>query len=197
MKQFDTHYLTLTAAKLEDQLFTKTLFIPPNLRTNEGHYLFYMRPSRYFPKLTSTPTILDNLAYCMQVMQEKEQCERDGIAFIANMNDWTMSNFSVEYCKRFMKMLQVNIPVRVCLFLIVNPPSWFGKIWTVMKPLLSSDFRNKVHKIKEDKLANYLEPGFEKYLPDEFKVGTASTDDIVADFITYRKFVEASTNYAN
>ena len=192
MKKFDTRYLTLTAASIEDQLLTKTLFIPPNLHSKDGHDVFYMRPSRYFPKKTSTKLIIDNLAYCMQVMQEKEKSETEGIGFLANMNDWSMSNFSVDYCLQFMKMLQGRIPVRVRLFLIVNPPSWFSKIWAIMKPMLTKDFRKKVHVIKEDKLSDFLEPGYENFLPDELQCGTVSTDDIVSDFIKYRKFMETS-----
>jgi hypothetical protein len=47
-----------------------------------------MRPARYFPKETSTQQIIDNLAYCMQVMTEKEKACTEGIGFIAYMNDW-------------------------------------------------------------------------------------------------------------
>lgn len=45
-----------------------------------------MRPSRYFPKTTSTQTIIDNLAYCMGTMVEAEKECTEGIAFVANMD---------------------------------------------------------------------------------------------------------------
>jgi hypothetical protein len=77
-----------------------------------------MRPSSYFPKVTSTQEIIDNLAYCMNTMCEKEKASSEGIGFLAYMNDWKMQNFSVDYCYQFMMMLQGRIPVRVRMFLV-------------------------------------------------------------------------------
>jgi hypothetical protein len=54
-----------------------------------------MRPSRYVPKATSTRTIIDNLAYVMNTMVEKEHACSNGIGFLALMDDWGMSNFEV------------------------------------------------------------------------------------------------------
>lgn len=83
-------------------------------------------PARYFPSKTSTQEIIDNLAYSMNYMcDSSEKCSAEGIGFMAYMNDWKMTNFSVMYCYQFMMMLQGRIPVRVRMFLIVNPPSWF------------------------------------------------------------------------
>jgi len=192
MKNFDRRFLSLKAVDLEEQLLSKTLFPIPGLKTLEGgHDVFYMRPSRYFPSKTPTELIVDNLGYCMTSMQEgNEKSSREGIGFVANMDGWKMSNFSVDYCLQFMNMLQGKIPVRVRMFLIVNPPGWFGTIWSIMKPMLSKDFRKKVNVISETKLKKYLAEGFEEFLPDEFADGRASTDDIVKDFVAYRKSIE-------
>mmetsp|Transcript_33925 Transcript_33925/g.50652 ORF Transcript_33925/g.50652 Transcript_33925/m.50652 type:complete len:275 (-) Transcript_33925:339-1163(-) len=190
MKNYDSRYLGLTAASMEKQILSKTLFIPPGLKSSEGHSVFYMRPSRYFPKQTSTKDIIDNLVYCMQVMVEEEKSCTEGIGFLANMADWHFSNFSVSYCYQFMMMLQGRVPVRVRLFLIVNPPSWFGKIWKIMRPMLSDDFAKKVHVIQGSALPEFMEDGFESYLPDDMETGKVDADAIVSDFIAYRKFVE-------
>lgn len=191
MKKFEKRYLDLKAADLEKQLASKTLFPVPGLKSNEGHDMFYMRPSRYFPKETSTKDIIDNLAYCMNTMVEKEKACSEGIGFMAYMNEWAMTNFSVNYCYQFMMMLQGRNPVRVRLFLIINPPSWFDKIWKIMKPMLASDFRKKVHVIKEEDMMQYLAADAADYLPDETEKGKVNTDEIVQDFIAYRKHVEA------
>jgi hypothetical protein len=53
-----------------------------------------MRPSRYYPKKTPTKDVIDNLAYCMGTMVEKERACIDGIGFIANMTDWKLENVS-------------------------------------------------------------------------------------------------------
>jgi uncharacterized protein YbgA (DUF1722 family) len=82
-----------------------------------------MRPKRYDPDHTPVQDIIDNLVYVMNTMNEKEQNATRGIAFIANMDGWTMRNFSVEYCHKFMQVLQGTVvPTRVTHFLIVNPP---------------------------------------------------------------------------
>jgi len=193
MKNYDQRFLKINATTLEEQLKTKTLFVVPGLKSKEpdSHDVFYMKPSRYFPKEVSTETIIDNLGYCMSVMvASKEKNATEGIAFLANMDDWSFTNFSVSYCHSFMMMLQGRIPVRVRLFLIVNPPTWFDKIWQIMKPMLASDFRKKVHMIKEHELGNFLQKGYQDYLPDDMKSGTVSTENIINDFIEYRKFVE-------
>lgn len=192
MKKFDRKFLGLKASDIEDQLLSKTLFPIPDLKTLEGgHSMFYMRPSRYFPKQTSTTEIIDNLAYVMTTMMESnEKSSKEGIGFMAYMDEWKMTNFSVDYCFQFMMMLQGKIPARVRLFLIVNPPGWFGTIWSIMKPMLAKDFRKKVHVIQETEISKYLMDGYEKYLPDEMKNGQASTDGIIQDYIAYRKSVE-------
>ena len=197
MKNFNPRYLELHAEKLEDQLLSKTLFVLPHLKSNEGHDVFYMKPARYWPKKTSTELIIDNLVYCMESMVEKQKSCEEGIAFVANMNDWSFSNFSVSYCSQFMMTLQGRVPVRVRMFLIVNPPSWFGKIWSIMKPMLSADFRKKVHIIPESDLPNFLAGDFEKDLPDDFECGGADTEGLVKDYVAYRKYIEAAKSNGN
>ena len=101
-----------------------------------------------------------------------------------------MKNFSRDYCFEFMKMLQGAVPARVDMFLIVNPPSWFDKIWKIMAPMLSSEFKEKVHVISERKLKKYLQKGFENYLPDETAIGHAPTDKIVREWVRRRCKIE-------
>ena len=190
MQKFDPRYLELTVASMEGQLRSKTLFVVPGLQSSEGHDVFYMRPGRYFPKETSTQSIIDNLAYCMQTMVEKEKACTEGIAFVANMKDWTMGNFSMSYCLEFMKMLQGRSPVRVRMFVIADPPSWFNIIWKIMKGMLASDFRKKVHIIPRSEVGEFLMEGYSEFLCDDMEGGRASTDEMVSDFIAYRKEVE-------
>jgi hypothetical protein len=153
--------------------------------------MFYMRPSRFFPSQTSTETIIDNLTYCIHTMLEKERASRDGVGFLANMDDWKMKNFDIDYCLQFMLTLQgYVVTVRVQLFIILNPPSWFDVIWKIMKSMLLPAFRKKVKMIYDKDLYNYLQEGFEQYLPDEVQNGQANTDDLVQDFVAYRKYVD-------
>ena len=116
----------LNCVGMEPQLRTKTLFAVPGLQSREGFDVFYMRPSRYFPKQTKTSVVIDNLLYVMKALVERERSSTEGIAFMANMAGWEMTNFSMNYCLQFMKALQgENFPVEVRRFLIIDPPSWF------------------------------------------------------------------------
>lgn len=171
-------------------MFFKTLYPVPGLKSVHGHDMFYMRPALFNPHTMKTQTILDNLAYVMLSMVEREQAATNGIGFIADMSDWTMENFSVDYCRQFMKMLQGGVPARVCLFLIVNPPSWFGKIWRIMKPMLHPNFRKQVKMIPEQLLHLYLAMGYQAFLPNDMETGSANSNLLVHDFIAYRKHVE-------
>lgn len=191
MRSTNRRYLRLTCEALEAQLRTKTIFIPPGLQSREGYEVFYMRPSRYFPKQMKTSDVIDNLAYIMQVMLERERSSKEGIAFLANMADWEMANFSTGYCLQFMKTLQAeHFPVEVRIFLIVDPPNWFDKIWNIMKKMLTTDFQKRVRMIPSSELAGYLGDGYEEFLPDEMEEGSNPTDGIISDFIEYRKYIE-------
>lgn len=172
------------------QFNTTTLFPLPGLRTKDRKCdVLYMRPSRYVPSKVKTSHIIDNLCYALNdLSRTKDQCQ-NGVAFIANMNGWTMKNFSHEYCFQFMQALQGKmVPTRVSLFLIVNPPKWFGKVWAIMKPMLSKSFAKKVHMIPEDRLEDFLMSGYEQYLPDEFACGFARTEEICEDYIDFRRY---------
>lgn len=168
----------------------KALFPVPGLKSKNNLDMFYMYPSRYFPKGIPTKYIVDNLAYVMLTMIEKEANSTNGIGFLACMNEWTLENFSVDYCYQFMMMLQGGVPARVELFLIVNPPSWFGVIWKIMKPMLAPKFRRKVKMISEGELTGFLAPDYEEFLPDDMRTGRANTKRIVKDFVVYRRQIE-------
>ncbi len=152
--------------------------------------MFYMRPALFYPQFMKTQTIVDNLAYVMLSMIEKEEASTNGIGLLAYMNDSSMDNFSVEYWRHFMKMLQGGVPARVGLVLIVNPPSWFGAIWNVTKRSLQSGFQRRVKMIPEEKLNQYLAQEYQDLLPSEMTVGTADTTQMVKDFVAYRKYIE-------
>jgi len=197
MNNYERRYLSLTANGLRKQLLTKTLFTLPGLETKDGNEVFYMKPSRYSPKKTPVEDIIDNLVYVMGVMNEKENNAANGIAFLANMNDWTMEHFSMDYCYNFMMMLQGKVPTRVTHFLIVNPPAWFGKVWAIMRGMLIPSFRRRVKMIREDKLAKYLKEGYQAFLPSEMASGCARTREIVRDFVDERRYIESTRSGAH
>jgi len=148
-----------------------------------------MRPSRFDPHETPVSLIIDNLVYVMDQMVQKDPS--NGIAFIANMESWKMTNFSMDYCLKFMNVLQgKEFPVKVDLFLILNPPSWFGKVWAIMKPMLSEAFRKRVHMIRDNDFSIHLNHDCEDFLPDEISVGEVDTGTLVRDFVLFQQTVE-------
>eukprot|EP00542_Grammatophora_oceanica_P010177 CAMPEP_0194047186 /NCGR_PEP_ID=MMETSP0009_2-20130614/23607_1 /TAXON_ID=210454 /ORGANISM="Grammatophora oceanica, Strain CCMP 410" /LENGTH=874 /DNA_ID=CAMNT_0038692723 /DNA_START=6 /DNA_END=2630 /DNA_ORIENTATION=+ len=193
MKNMDARYANLSIQKLKKQMLTKTLFPCPGLKSNGGHDMFYMNQSRFSPKDNSMTAMMDNLVYVMQCMLEKEQAAEKGIGFIANMTDMKMTNFSVPYCHKLLQTLQGRrCPTKVELFLIVNPPSWFGSIWSIMKPMLGDDFQQNVHIVTIHGMKNFLASGYEAHLPDDIASGRAATGSMVGNFIEERKQKEAS-----
>ena len=130
MCRVKSRHFELRAATIKDQLATKTIFPCPGLETRDGSKVFMMRPSRYVPHETPVSDIIDNLIFVMDRMTQQDfVTEQKGVAFVANMDSWKMRNFSTDYCLKFMMALQGHVfPARVNLFLIVNPPSWFGKV---------------------------------------------------------------------
>jgi len=111
-------YLEIRAADLKDQLLTKTLFPLPGLTTRVTPSrqrecpVFYMKPSRFVPNSMSTGDVIDNLAYVMRCsVEESADAQESGVAFVANMNDWTIRHFTTEYCK----LLQRSVSACVCV----------------------------------------------------------------------------------
>jgi CRAL/TRIO domain len=159
-----------------------------------------MRPSRCAAKkVTESKDVLHSLVYSLGTMMERESPCTHGVAFLANMDDFAMSNFATDYWFQFMSILQgVQMPVRVNLLLIVNPPEWFvSTIWNIMKTMLTLDFQERVKMISEFELPQYLVAGYEEYLPDDLTSGKALTDALVADFVDYRKAIEAAQGHNN
>ena len=200
MSSTDVRFLQTSVQQLEEQLQSETLFpLPQGIRARQckGKNIdsfFYMKPSGYRPSRTPTSTIVANLVYSMETLYERHRdYDNHKIGFIANMKDWTMGHFSIDYCQSFMRALQgIQTPVQADLFLIVDPPPWFGRVWSIMKPMLGITFVRKVHMISHGELPEFLEPGYEDCLPNDVRGGKCSARELVQDFITYRRHVEST-----
>ena len=64
-----------------------------------------------------------------------------------------------------------------------------------MKTMLSADFQKRVHIIPHSQLGVYLGDGYCAYLPDDMVGGQISMDEMIGDFIEYRKHVEYVATY--
>jgi CRAL/TRIO domain len=191
MKKFDRRFLNLTIMAVERQLSSRTLFACPGLRSTEGHDVVYMRMQRYSPKEDAVSTIIDTLVYVMNTMMEGEETCTDGIALVSNMSGFKMHNFSLAYFHKFVLALQGRkLPTRVNMWLLVNPPAWFGSIWQIMKPMMTEDFKKRVIRVNERDMGQFMQKGYANFLPDDMENGKANSEKIILDFIRERKKVE-------
>jgi hypothetical protein len=115
-----------------------------------------MIPGKYYPSQTPTPRLMRSVIYLLERAIDSTRTQMEGFTFIANMNGWGWSNFSVSYAKSFFDTLQSRFPARVRAFLIVDPPGWFGMIWRLIRPMMSAKFASKVHLIPRKSLTDFL-----------------------------------------
>ena len=191
MKKFDRRFLNLTIMAVERQLTSRTLFACPGLRSTEGHDVLYMRMQRYSPKEDAVSTIIDTLVYVMNSMMEREETCTDGIALVSNMSGFKMHNFSMAYFHKFILALQGRkLPTRINMWLLINPPAWFGSIWQIMKPMMTEDFKKRVIRASDRDMGQFLQKGYANFLPDDMDNGKANSEKIIHDYIIERKRVE-------
>jgi hypothetical protein len=191
MQKFDRRNLNLSIVTIESQLNARTIFPCPGLLSAEGHAVMYFRMSHFSPKKEPVLSMLDSLVYVMSSMMECEEVCTDGLSLVSNLTDFKMTNFSVAYFHKFIMALQGRkLPTRVNLWLLVNPPAWFGSIWQIMRPMMSEDFRSKVFRVSEKDMGQFMNVGYENFLPDDMKSGKANTDIIIRDYIAERRRLE-------
>ena len=155
--------------------------------------VLFMSMSRFFPKKDSVPYIIDQLVYMMSCMLEREHACAYGLAIVADFSEFSMANFTVQYFHKLLMILQGRqVPTRVESLLIVNPPTWFGNIWTMMKTMMSADFSPKVHRISFNDLGKHLVPGFENYMPNDIWMGRRDAQALVEIFAQERRQIERS-----
>mmetsp|Transcript_16218 Transcript_16218/g.31399 ORF Transcript_16218/g.31399 Transcript_16218/m.31399 type:complete len:375 (-) Transcript_16218:41-1165(-) len=176
----------LNVGMVRKQLETTTLSIP-GTRSKDGHLYLFMKPGLYFPKKDSLDELMRSLVYLLECMTELETCCTDGIAVMCDMTGWTFSNFGIKYAKTYFDTMQGRFPMRVRQFLIVNPPSWFGTIWKIIRPMMNADFAAKVKLPKKKEVGDYVQDP--AMLPKEFG-GPIDVARSLEAFITYRARVE-------
>ena len=180
-------YLKLKMEDLEEQFESNAVFPLPKLRTRKNYCeVIYMKPSRFHANKGDSDRLIESLCYVLSdLSQTAEQC-RNGVTVIADMQDVTKANFSKDHCAKLMQALQgTMVPTRVESFIMVSPPSWFGKVFKWMKSKkVSKDFLKRVHQIKdEEQLSPYLMRHPQLYLPDGLCGGHAVGTELCEDYM--------------
>lgn len=192
-----SHVLQLKISSIERQIWTKTVFPLPALKTSGGHDILYLRLSRVNPQTLSIDTLMDSILYVVNAMLEKEQSCQEGIGILVNMKDWSSQKSSYQYFSQFlMKIIRGTVPVRLRSIILLYPPTWFtNKLW-LLRPIISKEMKDKIVLVHhENELAPYLMPCYQRYLPDDicsssYGGSTQNTDDMVRDYIMYRRYME-------
>ena len=175
----------LTIQDVRYQLETECLSIP-GVRDVDGNLVLYMKPALYTPKKDSLDELMRSLIYLLQRMTEDEHCATVGLTFMANMEGWGWSNWSVNYARNFFNVMMGRFPQRVRRFLIVNPPGWFGAVWAMIRQMISSEFAAKVAMPKREGVTEFLA---EDALPTVMG-GKVDYSDQLQKFIRHRYKVE-------
>ena len=151
---------------------------------------------QYTPKDTPISVLNDSSTFMMNYRHEmKQNSTLRGIGELVNMKDWSMRNFSVGFLNSVCLLIQgYPFPFRISCFMVVDYPSWFGSIWSMMKPLLAPSFRRKVHFVKLSQLGDYMTPGFEEFLPDGISGGQRNTDQMICDFTEESRLARKQRN---
>jgi hypothetical protein len=180
---------------LRSQLETKTLILlPDSIRSRDGHQFLYMKPGRYYPGQDSLDALIKSLVYLLERMTEREKSCTEGIAFMADMENWGWSNFGIYYAKTFFDTMQGRFPCRCRMFLIVNPPYWFSAVWKLIRPMMTADFAEKIQMPNgvEELQALIAGDSYEQRvasLPRDLG-GELDLDDTLESYIKYRYMAE-------
>lgn len=194
MKKFSPNMLQISIANMEKPLRSQLVYPLPGVVGQGGINMFYMRFSRLFPRSMPIPAFSELLVYVMNCLHEQEENCVNGVGLIADLTDFTMTNFSIPYMTKFLMLVQGRLfPVKVESLLFVNAPKWFGTIWGALKQMMSTDFlKTNVHRVSLNEMVKHLEPGWEPHMTDDVFLGTRKANEIVAEFIQERKEVESA-----
>jgi len=191
----DNHLIRLQMrGSLLKQIEVCALFPLSGLKTKrENSEVCYFRPSRFAPQVNNTALLIKNMCYVLNDLSStKEQCQ-NGVTFLANMKSYSTKLYDEHFWLELLHVLQGNvIPTKISLFLILNPPTWFGRFWKciVLKANMSPEFYKKVRVIESEDLVDYFHEGYRSYLPEDAGHGWRETSEIVEDYIDRRLFID-------
>ncbi|CAJ1967829.1 unnamed protein product [Cylindrotheca closterium] len=188
----DNHFLKLQMRGPIVKQFQKGALFPlPGLKTKrQRSEVCYFRPSRFCPKTADSSVLIENLCYVLNDLSTTEEQCQHGITFLANMKSFSTKLYDEQFWLELLNVLQGNvIPVHIASFIVLNPPTWFGRIWRQMNTHMSPDFLKKVRLVEREDLPDYFEQGYETYMPSDMQ-GWRKTSEMVEDYIDRRVFID-------
>eukprot|EP00934_Nitzschia_sp_Nitz4_P000112 Nitzschia sp. Nitz4//scaffold127_size64804//61735//62757//NITZ4_006190-RA/size64804-processed-gene-0.33-mRNA-1//-1//CDS//3329534792//112//frame0 len=177
-------YFNLSTFDLQEELLSRTVFPCPGLKTREGHNVFYMRASRFFPLTMSAEKAINTLIFVMNHILCRDSTS--GLGFILNMDGWGSHNYNDEFYRQILQVIQGKVfPAEVSSFLVVNAPASFEVVWRSMKSYMTPEFQKMSQAISDDELAYFMELDFEQSMPDEIPGGRVDSEHLATDFLAF------------
>jgi len=186
----------LTASKLADDLKSIAVVPLPKLTTKLATDVVYLCPARY--NTSVKPIRL--LTYAMNCMYDRHGAAPSNckVALLMNMEGYSFSSkqqeaFAFTDWITWMEFIQgKNGPLSVVEVLLVNVSTEFKLVWKArLRSKCQEGFAWRFNFVEDaSRLDEYLQPGFEPYLPADLPRGQASVQKLVRDFSTYRQALE-------
>ncbi|CAJ1945260.1 unnamed protein product [Cylindrotheca closterium] len=185
----DSKYLGLHMEGPLSKHFGKRIVVPlPDLKARDKSNVVYLRPSRYSGTKNSQ-LMVDSLCYVLNDLSSTQSQCRAGVTVVVNMKKWARDNFDQEMWVKMIRILQGDlVPTKVMNVLLVDAPEEFRNVWELLEQLMPNTFYKKVNFVKQNKLGDYFKDGFHEHLPNEFKRGWLSIDEVVEDYIDLKQY---------
>jgi len=112
----------------------------------DGRPIIVLQPRFFWPKLVEDPLQLVYffVFYVDRLCARAEQAGQETFVTIADLEGFSMSNFSLTYVKVIVSVLQNHYPERLGSVFAVNAPFIFSAAWRMIQPLLDERTRSKI-----------------------------------------------------
>lgn len=179
---------------ISELLETKFFFPCPKLKTIEGHRVLYHKPSMVVK--SKVRHVVEYFMYILGNMQMQEPGKE--ITLLANMEGYRIEHYRMDVGRTILAACRGKMfPAKISKILIVDPPVFFPKIWKLLQPLMPSSYASKFHFVKSEKLSKFFPEGFEEDLPNDMKGGLEDTDELLSDYVKFRRNVDMRTTLKN
>lgn len=185
----DSKYLNLRMEGPLAKHFGKKIIVPLyDLKAKDKSNVVYLRPSRY-QGVKNSQMMVESLCYVLNDLSSTQSQCRVGVTMIVNMKKWARDNFDQEMWVKMIRILQGDlVPTKVNTVLLVDAPEDFRTVFELLEQLMPYAFFKKVRFVKTNKLGDYLKDGFNEFLPNDFKRGWLSCDEVVEDYIDQKTY---------
>jgi hypothetical protein len=128
-------------------------------KSKDGRPVIMAQARYYWPKLVE-----DNIQivyfftfYVDAICKMAEDAGHETFFAIADLEGFSMANFSLSQMKLAIGILQNHYPERLGMIFVINAPFVFTAAWRLIQPLLDERTRNKIDILGSDYLAKVTE----------------------------------------